>query len=163
MALRLATILHRDDTSNNYIFASHCNFNSEAEATTSDNNWKIKAIQHLLTDIEGRIWDLVDASIKTLAAWLILSVHTAHTRRGLARRLLEHRLDEARAQGCEGVVCTTSAIGSQRLLEKLGYTSLYTVQLANWLDKSGAVIFEPSDGTTKVELVFKSFEVENSH
>ena len=113
---------------------------------------KICAILHA---VESKIWQLVPAEIDTLASWLILSVHSDYKRRGIAGALLEHRLDEFRARGCQGIVTEASARNSQNLFKKLGYQRIFELLHADWIGADGKPVFKCLDGTDRVTLEFK--------
>lgn len=89
-------------------------------------------------------------------------------RRGIARRLVTHNLDEARTLGCQGVIAEASAYNSQKvtgvsrgvnrqavqLFDKLGYEALFEVRHEDWKAVNGERIFHCKDSTDKAVLVF---------
>ena len=143
--VRLATILHRHDSSNDYVFE------------TQSSEWRVVTLKRLVTHVESKVWELAPSDVNTLLSGLIISVHSAHTRRGLANRLHTRSEEAARLEGCDGAVSTCTAKNSQALLAKLGFKEIFAVQYADWRDENGKVIFKPADGTTKAALVFKRF------
>ncbi|KAI6204803.1 hypothetical protein M3Y94_00719400 [Aphelenchoides besseyi] len=143
VALRWATVVHRNDAENDYVFESN------AESS------KVREIQRLLSSVESRIWQLVPPDVNNLFSWLIVSVHESFTRRGLGKKLLEYKPDEIRALGCDGFVTAASAFNSQQLFAKLGYEEIYALKLADWKDDKNEQIFRCLDRTDKISLLLK--------
>ncbi|KAI6207228.1 N-acetyltransferase domain-containing protein [Aphelenchoides fujianensis] len=109
-------------------------------------NPKVREIQRLLSTIESKVWQLAPPDVNT---------PLFSTRRGLGRKLLEYKLDEVRALGCDGLVTTCSAFNSQQLFAKCGYEELFAIDLADWKNEKNEQIFRPLDATSKVNLVLK--------
>ncbi|KAI6172926.1 hypothetical protein M3Y98_01027400 [Aphelenchoides besseyi] len=150
IGVRLACIIRRPTTpeeqrsvDENYTFFS-----------TNEKTWRMRPVQKLLNHLENKIWDLVPQDIYTLLNWLVLSVDRNYTRRGIATQLIEYNWDEVRTLGCQGFVAEATAFKSQKLFERHGYYRLYTIELEQWKDENGEIIFKCNDNTTLATLEY---------
>uniref|UniRef100_A0A914HGA2 aralkylamine N-acetyltransferase n=1 Tax=Globodera rostochiensis TaxID=31243 RepID=A0A914HGA2_GLORO len=121
-------------------------------------NDKIRNICGILHSVETKIWSLLPSHIDRLLCWLVISVDANYRRQGIAQALLLHRLDEAVGLGCQGAFTEASAINSQKLFSKLGYTRLFELLLADFRDGLGKQVFRCKDGTDRVTLEFRLFD-----
>uniref|UniRef100_A0A1I8AMH6 aralkylamine N-acetyltransferase n=1 Tax=Steinernema glaseri TaxID=37863 RepID=A0A1I8AMH6_9BILA len=146
VAVRLSNILRRRREGDHHVdFPPHYK------------SWKSNEIFKLITEVEGKIWDLVPYECHRVMSVSIISVDAGYGRRGIAKTLLEHNLHEVKSIGCQGVITELSAIKSQKLfLEKLGYTKLYEVLHTDWRNSEGKQIFKCKDDTDRCVLAFKS-------
>ncbi|KAI6219801.1 hypothetical protein M3Y99_01640500 [Aphelenchoides fujianensis] len=122
--------------------------------SANEKTWKMRPVQRLLNHMESKIWELVPDHVHTLLNWLVLSVHRDFTRRGIASQLIEYNWDEVRTLGCQGFIAEATAFKSQKLFERHGYERLYAVELAEWKDENGDVVFKCADQTTAATLEF---------
>uniref|UniRef100_A0A915CV09 aralkylamine N-acetyltransferase n=1 Tax=Ditylenchus dipsaci TaxID=166011 RepID=A0A915CV09_9BILA len=145
VALRMANILDRFSPEANQAFG--------ADYPSSE---KVQKIKELLHEFESQTWKLVPKEVNRLLNWIVLSVDESFKRRGIARKLIEHDMDQARAMGIQGVVAEASAYNSQQLFKKLGYTRLMEIMHCDWLDKeTGQQIIECKDNTDRVTMEYK--------
>uniref|UniRef100_A0A183CCV4 Cytochrome-b5 reductase n=1 Tax=Globodera pallida TaxID=36090 RepID=A0A183CCV4_GLOPA len=121
-------------------------------------NDKIRHICGILHSVETKIWSLLPSNINRLLCWLVISVDANYRRQGIAQALLLHRLDEAVGLGCQGAFTEASAVNSQKLFTKLGYTRLFELLLADFRDGLGKQVFRCKDGTDRVTLEFRLFD-----
>uniref|UniRef100_A0A7E4ZYQ1 aralkylamine N-acetyltransferase n=1 Tax=Panagrellus redivivus TaxID=6233 RepID=A0A7E4ZYQ1_PANRE len=149
-AIRLASIVTRDEGPDEPLPEPDV-----AQTEPEYSSWKAVAILRLLTYMEKQTWNLLPKSITKLATWCIITVSRDYTRRGLAQKLLEFRLDELKAHGCQGIVAEATAHNSQKLFGKLGYTTLLEVLDKDWKDEDGKQIFKCLDNTDRSTLVYK--------
>ncbi|VDM42731.1 unnamed protein product [Toxocara canis] len=155
-ALRLASILDRPEKEN--VRASEgTNENNNVVSNVAPVNDNAAKITKILSELENKIWILVNPRIKRLLNWVVISVDRKYTRRGLARKLLTYRLDEAQLMGCQGCITEASAFKSQQLFNKLGYELIHEIRHDEWLDETGKQIFVCDDGTKCIQLVYKGF------
>jgi GNAT superfamily N-acetyltransferase len=143
VALRLTSILDKASPEEAQTFA------------TDDPSPKIQAIKNLLHGLESQIWKLIPPEFNRLMCWIILSVDQSFSRRGIARQLITHNLDEARQKGCQGIFTEASAFNSQQLFQKCGYQRLLEVVHADWKDSTGKPVFCCKDQTRSATLEFK--------
>uniref|UniRef100_A0A915C4T4 aralkylamine N-acetyltransferase n=1 Tax=Parascaris univalens TaxID=6257 RepID=A0A915C4T4_PARUN len=155
-AVRLASILDRPGNENLNTNEGN-NDNNNTVTNTAPLNDNAAKITKILSELENKIWILVNPRIKRLLNWLIISVDHKYVRHGLATKLLTYGLDEARLMGCQGCITEASALKSQRLFKKLGYETIHEIKHNEWLDESGKQIFKCDDGTNSIELVYKGF------
>ncbi|KAK0413087.1 hypothetical protein QR680_006591 [Steinernema hermaphroditum] len=119
-------------------------------------SWKSNEIFKLVSEVEGKIWDLVPYECHRVMCVSIISVDREYGRRGIGRTLIEHNLHEVKSIGCQGVITELSAMKSQQLfLKKLGFTKLHEILHKDWLDSDGNQIFKCKDGTDRCVLAFK--------
>ncbi|VDK59425.1 unnamed protein product [Anisakis simplex] len=162
IALRLASILDRPEKDNpdaNEVVNNNNNNVNNNNVTNNIHSQNANAakITRILSELEDKIWILVNPRIKRLLCWVVISVDSHFTRRGLARKLLEYRLDEAELMGCQGCITEASAFNSQQLFRKLGYELLHEIKHCEWLDENGKQIFRCDDATNSIELVYRPF------
>ena len=79
----------------------------------------------------------------------------SYGRRGIARRLVEVTLDNAKAKGCKGAVETCTAKASQGLFKKTGFEILKVVKHDEFVDEAGQRLINCNDGTDQGQLLFK--------
>lgn len=58
---------------------------------------------------------MVPVDVNCLLYILIISVGSSFTRRGIAQKLVNEGLHEAKLLGCQGVITEATAIGSQKV------------------------------------------------
>ncbi|KAH7705333.1 acetyltransferase [Aphelenchoides avenae] len=117
---------------------------------------KVGEIRRILEAMESKIWEVVPADVNCLLYILIISVGSSFTRRGIAQKLVNEGLHEAKLLGCQGVITEATAIGSQTLFSKLGYEPLYEIRHEDWKSPSGERVFTCPDGTDKCVLYYKA-------
>ena len=76
-------------------------------------------------------------------------------RRGIARKLVEITLENARAKGCKGAVETCTAKASQGLFKKTGFEILKVVKHDEFVNETGQRLINCKDGTDQGQLLFK--------
>uniref|UniRef100_A0A914EIU4 aralkylamine N-acetyltransferase n=1 Tax=Acrobeloides nanus TaxID=290746 RepID=A0A914EIU4_9BILA len=123
---------------------------------------KVQKIGRFVGELESRIWELVPPGVDTLLSVVIISISKNYTRRGIAKKLVEHRLDRAEELGCQGVFTELSALASQKLFKKLGFEELYVIEHENWKENGERVFYCP-DGTDRGILAYKPFSTSNYH
>lgn len=106
--------------------------------------------------MEADLWNLVPNNVHRLLKIEIVSVRGDQTRKGIANRLINYGLDDAkRLYGCQGIAAEATAYNSQRMFAKNGYRVLYEIVHTDWLDENGKQILSCKDGTISSALVFK--------
>ncbi|KAH7730337.1 acetyltransferase [Aphelenchoides avenae] len=143
IAVRLTSILRRPEALD---VVEDSPFNADSKSD------KIGDIQRLLHSLESKTWQLVPEDVSCVLCWMVVSVDKSFGRRGIARRLVTHNLDEARSLGCQGIIAEASAYNSQKLFEKLGYESLFEILHEQWKSASGERIFYCKDQTEKEQF-----------
>ncbi|VDM91316.1 unnamed protein product [Litomosoides sigmodontis] len=159
-ALRLAAILDRseEEHQNQHNQASISDKNAASDGSTTKAKRycpKAQIIVDILTELESKIWTLINPQLKRVLLWSIISVQKDYTRRGFAEKLLCYKLDEVRQMGCQGCVAEASSFKSQLLFKKIGYEMIHEVRHAEWLDDRGQQIFQCDDSTDSIQLLFK--------
>uniref|UniRef100_A0A914WRJ0 aralkylamine N-acetyltransferase n=1 Tax=Plectus sambesii TaxID=2011161 RepID=A0A914WRJ0_9BILA len=145
VAVRLCSIANRGE-----------NEDGSADAIDPDLPLSALTIVKLLTQVEADLWNLVPDDVNRLLKIDIVSVRGDQTRKGIANRLINWKLDDAkRVFGCQGIAAEATAFNSQRMFEKNGYRVLYEVVHKDLLDESGKPIIACKDDTVSSVLVFK--------
>ncbi|KAL3984529.1 hypothetical protein ACH3XW_34890 [Acanthocheilonema viteae] len=166
VALRLSAILDRPEEKHQ---SQHSEVSICNEGATSDNNNRTttepkrylpraQIVEDILLELESKVWTLINPRINRLVLWSVISVHKDYTRLGFAKKLLCHKLDEAKQLGCQGCIAQASAFKSQLLFKKIGYEKIHEVKHVDWLDDRGQQIFHCDDGTDHIQLVFKPLQ-----
>ncbi|VBB25440.1 unnamed protein product [Acanthocheilonema viteae] len=148
VALRLSAILDRPEEKHQ---SQHSEVSICNEGATSDNNNRTttepkrylpraQIVEDILLELESK------------------ALHKDYTRLGFAKKLLCHKLDEAKQLGCQGCIAQASAFKSQLLFKKIGYEKIHEVKHVDWLDDRGQQIFHCDDGTDHIQLVFKPLQ-----
>ncbi|KAE9548421.1 hypothetical protein FO519_008373 [Halicephalobus sp. NKZ332] len=128
----------------------------EPEELPHYESYTADVIAKLLSTLEHKTWDILPPNVSRLATWIIISVGKDFTRRGIAQKLVEYKLDEIKRAGCSGIVTEATASNSQKLFSKLGYTVLYEILHSDWKDKNDQVIFKCNDSTDRAQLNYIS-------
>ena len=90
------------------------------------------------------------------SAPVILCVNTVeYGRRGIASKLVELSMENARALGCTGALATLTAYASQCLFLKAKFEILKVINHEAFVDDNGKRLINCKDGTNKGQLVFK--------
>jgi GNAT superfamily N-acetyltransferase len=126
---------------------------THSEKAPSYSSWKANIIAKLLGQLEEKAWILYPEA-KKLASWIILSVSEKFTRRGIARKLIEYRLDELQKVGCEAIITEATAYKSQQLFTKLDYQNAYEI-LHSDFKENNKQIFKCLDVTNRAVLCYK--------
>uniref|UniRef100_A0A914X4D4 aralkylamine N-acetyltransferase n=1 Tax=Plectus sambesii TaxID=2011161 RepID=A0A914X4D4_9BILA len=145
VAVRLCTIANREE-----------NRDGTAEVNNSNLPLSTQTVAKLLIRVKGNLWNLVPDHVNRLLRIEIISVRGDQTRKGIANRLINWKLDDAKQIfGCQGVVAEATAFKSQRMFARNGYKVLNEVVYKDWLDENGKQIIVCKDDTVSSALVFK--------
>ncbi|KAE9549946.1 hypothetical protein FO519_006841 [Halicephalobus sp. NKZ332] len=115
-------------------------------------HYSADAIAKIVAVLENKTWEILPLSVNQLASLMILSVKKEFTRRGIAQKLVEYKLDEIKKAGCSGIITEASAYKSQDLFAKVGFTVLHEILHSDWKDESSQVIFKSKDRTDRIQL-----------
>ncbi|KAH7719317.1 acetyltransferase [Aphelenchoides avenae] len=105
IGMRLSCILTRPEPGERFVLDEEC------MRTYSPGLQEVLRLDAHLTE---KRWQYVPCYVQRVLAHCILSVKEGYRRKGIAKALILHRLHEARAFECDGVVAEASAIGSQK-------------------------------------------------
>uniref|UniRef100_A0A5S6QZ06 aralkylamine N-acetyltransferase n=1 Tax=Trichuris muris TaxID=70415 RepID=A0A5S6QZ06_TRIMR len=78
----------------------------------------------------------------------ILSVHSNWIGQGLAKKLLNASIEEAKSRGCAFAITVATNVASQQLFAKWGFETLHKVMHKEYLDKQGCQIFNCKNNPT---------------
>ncbi|KAF8368537.1 hypothetical protein PRIPAC_86366 [Pristionchus pacificus] len=149
VGLRLSSFLDRDGETESDENEENLQFSQKAET-----------IDGLLSVLGEARWDRIPREVSRCFYILVISVHSAYTRRGLGKVLLEFGMDRVREAGATGILSEATALKSQALFAKHGYRILKEVKHADHVDKDGKRIFTCTDGTNCAQLVFRYIDKE---
>ncbi|GMT26963.1 hypothetical protein PFISCL1PPCAC_18260 [Pristionchus fissidentatus] len=138
----------------------------EKEEEENDENLefdhKAVLIDGLLQKLEDGRWDRIPSEVNRLFYVIVISVQSHYTRRGLGKVLLEYGMDKVREAGATAILSEATAMKSQALFAKHGYSILNEIRHEDHVDKEGKRIFNCPDGTNSAQLVFKYINNESN-
>ena len=128
----------------------------DANARLSSDLNPLSILETYLDRIEAGYEVLIPQSCDKIIKFVILCVNTVeYGRRGIASKLVELSMENARALGCTGALATLTAYASQCLFLKANFEILKVINHEAFVDDNGKRLINCQDGTNQGQLVFK--------
>uniref|UniRef100_A0A0K0DWH6 aralkylamine N-acetyltransferase n=1 Tax=Strongyloides stercoralis TaxID=6248 RepID=A0A0K0DWH6_STRER len=115
----------------------------------------VEHIQAILGHVDSKLWDSLPKHVNKIMNIIIISVSKEYTRRGYGKELISYGMDKLKAKNVQGIIAECSAIKSQNLFGKLGYTCQYSILHKEFVDENNHQIFIAKDKTDSVKIMFK--------
>uniref|UniRef100_A0A0N4Z3N4 aralkylamine N-acetyltransferase n=1 Tax=Parastrongyloides trichosuri TaxID=131310 RepID=A0A0N4Z3N4_PARTI len=157
IGVRMACIMCRDDVTEEdpCIGKETLVEDGKIKVITKSSYTNIEHIKSLLSHVDSKLWSSLPERVNKIMNIIILSVSQDYTRRGYGGMLISFENDKLKSKNVDGILAECSAIKSQNLFAKHGYTCEYSICHKDFVDENNHQIFIAKDKTDSVKIMFK--------
>ncbi|CEF70383.1 GNAT domain and Acyl-CoA N-acyltransferase domain-containing protein [Strongyloides ratti] len=154
---KLGCIMNRNDEVEevNLMNQEILNNDGTRKIVTKSSYSNVEHIKAILSHVDSKLWDSIPKNINKIMSVIIISVSKENTRKGYGKQLITYGINKLKENNVQGIVAECSAIKSQNLFGKLGFTCQYLILHKEFVDENNHQIFIAKDETDSVKIMFK--------